>query len=74
MFTDIDNSLGLGGSVVEVIGLDRWTLQLDDAASYMFDDDDNEMIIKVNVNPVPEPSTILLFFAGALFLRKRLTN
>lgn len=49
-FTDSDNSLRLGGGVVENIGDNAWILHLDDAWSYMYDDDDNEMIIKVWVD------------------------
>ncbi len=64
VFTDADNSLGLGGSVVESLGLDHWRLHLDDAASYNIDDDDNEMIIDVRVTPVPAPSAVLLGFLG----------
>lgn len=63
VFRDRDNSLGLGGSIVETVGLDHWVLHLDDAASV--DDDDNEMIIDVRVRPVPEPATLTLLVAGA---------
>ncbi|MCP4568476.1 MAG: SUMF1/EgtB/PvdO family nonheme iron enzyme, partial [FCB group bacterium] len=50
VFTDDDNSLGLDGKVAEKIGTDEWILHLDDAWSYPYDDDDNEMIIRVWVN------------------------
>ena len=63
VFTDRDNSLGMNGSVVERIGVDHWILHLDDAASV--DDDDNEMIIRVQVQSVPEPFTVVLVLAGA---------
>ncbi len=71
VFRDRDNSLGLGGSIVETIGVDHWILHLDDAAS--LDDDDNEMIIDVRVRPVPEPATVSLLVAGAaaVALRRR---
>lgn len=61
-FRDGDNSLGLGGSVVENVGLGSWILHLDDAHSA--DDDDNELLIRVALLPVPEPSTALLFSVG----------
>jgi PEP-CTERM motif len=74
VFRDRDNSLGLGGSIVETIGVDHWILHLDDAASV--DDDDNEMIIDVRVRPAPEPATLTLLLAGAAAVafrrRKRL--
>jgi hypothetical protein len=58
VFADRDNSLGFGQSVVEILGVDEWILHLDDAASV--DDDDNEMVIRVRVERVPEPSVLLL--------------
>ncbi|MER2540011.1 MAG: hypothetical protein ABTQ26_12290 [Azonexus sp.] len=70
-FTDTDNSLRLGGSVVESIGSNMWILHLDDAWSYMYDDDDNEMLIKVWIAPtagIPEPNTWLLLMAGLSIL------
>lgn len=69
-FTDVDNSLGFGGSVVEVVAANTWILHLDDAASGLCcDDDDNEMVIKISVDPngvpdmtpVPLPSTLVFF-------------
>jgi hypothetical protein len=72
VFRDKDNSLGLGGSVVEVLGVDDWKLHLDDAASVDFDDDDNELVIRVHVQPievpqqVPEPGTLVML--GAVLL------
>ena len=68
-FTDRDGSLGFAGSVVETVGIDHWILHLDDAASV--DDDDNEMVIRVRVQSVPEPSVIaLLMIGGGLALRR----
>jgi hypothetical protein len=39
-FSDIDNSLGLGGSIIQQTSNNTWVLHLDDAQSYLVDDDD----------------------------------
>lgn len=84
VFTDRDNSLGLGGGVVEVLGDNHWLLHLDDAASFNYDDDDNELIIDVRVIPsvsnsngIPEPRTYTLLLLGlgaAVVARHRQTT
>ena len=84
VFKDTDNSLRLGGSAVEVLGTNAWIFHLDDAWSYMYDDDDNEMLIKVYVDPsavppmipIPEPAAALLFCIGlaSVFWVKRFTR
>ena len=51
MFTDTDNSLRRGGSIVETLGTDHWILHLDDAASICCDDDDNELLVDVHIEP-----------------------
>jgi hypothetical protein len=50
-FLDTDFSLGLGGSIVEVVADNHWILHMDDAASFMVDDDDNELVITVRIIP-----------------------
>lgn len=80
-FSDTDNSLNLGGSVVENIGGNAWILHLDDAWSYMYDDDDNELIIKVWIDQsatppsnISEPSVLLLLAAGLICLGVKARN
>lgn len=76
VFQDTNNSLNLGGSIVKNLGVDVWELYLDDAWSYKYDDDDNEMVIRVwvdqsagpPINPVPEPATIFLMGVGTAFM------
>lgn len=61
---------------MENIGFNNWVLHMDDAWSYMYDDDDNEMLIRVWVDqsasppetPVPIPGTILLLGPGLAVL------
>src|ERR1019366_2770532 len=55
-FLDLDNSLGFGGSVVEHTGPTTWTLHLDDAASFMVDDNDADVLIQIRLAPIPEPT------------------
>ncbi|HRD89845.1 MAG TPA: PEP-CTERM sorting domain-containing protein [Accumulibacter sp.] len=73
VFTDTDNSLRLGGGVVESIGGHQWILHLDDAWSYRFDDDDNEMVIRVWIDQsatlpanAPEPAMWAMLVAVAM--------
>ena len=68
-FSDIDNSLGLGGSSMQQTGRGTWILHLDDAQSYKYDDDDNELLLRLRVtsqpiSPVPEPASGLLLLSG----------
>jgi hypothetical protein len=65
-FSDVDDSLGMGGSIIQRTGPDTWLLHLDDALSYLVDDDDNDVLMQVRVAPVPEPAPCLLFIAGCL--------
>jgi hypothetical protein len=78
-FSDIDNSLGLGGKIISQTGPNTWLMHLDDAASFTVDDDDNDVLISlkvVGISPsVPEPSTwamMLLGFAGLGFVFRQL--
>jgi hypothetical protein len=60
-FTDRNNSLGLGGSVIQTTGTYAWLLHLDDALSS--DDDDDDLLIQLRIQPVtavPDPSAVPL--------------
>jgi hypothetical protein len=67
-FTDVDNSLGMGGSIIQRTGPETWLLHLDDALSYQFDDDDNDVLMQLRVVPVPEPRTSLFLISGILVI------
>jgi hypothetical protein len=72
VFTDRNNSLGLGGSVLNQESESSWLLYLDAAGS--IDDDDNELVMRMTLNQVPEPSTLTLLggiFAAAAWTRRR---
>src|SRR5262249_36960736 len=50
-FMDLDNSLGLGGSIIEQTGPATWLLHMDDAASYLYDDDDDDVLVQLRFEP-----------------------
>jgi hypothetical protein len=55
-FYDGDNSLGYGGSAVERTGRNTWLFHLDDAASLLHDDDDNDVLIQIRLVPLRLPA------------------
>ena len=48
-FTDVDDSLGMGGSIIQQTSANTWLLHLDDALSYLVDDDDNDVLMQLRV-------------------------
>ncbi|HUW60696.1 MAG TPA: M56 family metallopeptidase [Candidatus Bathyarchaeia archaeon] len=52
-FQDADGKLGLDdGSILEQIAPDKWLLHLDDANSYKYDDDDNDIPIVIRLKKI----------------------
>lgn len=62
VFTDRNGSLGFDGSAIQQLSPTSWLFHIDDAAS--IDDDDNELVLRVTLAPVPEPSAVLLSLGG----------
>ncbi|MBZ5611740.1 MAG: hypothetical protein LAP38_26065 [Acidobacteriia bacterium] len=56
-FTDLSNSLGMGGSIIQSTGLNTWILHLNDAAHYTISSAEaNNILIQVRLQPAPGPS------------------
>jgi uncharacterized protein (TIGR03437 family) len=57
-FTDITDSLGLGGSVIQPTGSNTWVLHLNDAAHYTLSSSEaNNILIQVRLQTSATPST-----------------
>jgi hypothetical protein len=50
-FTDIHDSLDMGGSIIEQTGEGRWLLHLDDALSYLYGDNNNDVLMRIRISP-----------------------
>ena len=50
-FSDPDDNLGMGGSITQQTSSTTWLLHLDDALSYLVDDDDNDVLMQIRVAP-----------------------
>jgi hypothetical protein len=50
-FSDVDNSLGMNHNITQQTSPTTWLLHLDDALSYLFDDDDNDVLMQIRVAP-----------------------
>ena len=49
-FQDLDNSLKLGrGRILKQIAPDTWIMHMDDAASFLVDDSDDDVIIRIRL-------------------------
>jgi hypothetical protein len=75
-FSDPDNSLGLGGSIIQQTGPNTWVLNFDDALSYKYGDDDNDVVIRLRItskpiSAVPEPGSGLLLISGSTLVAWR---
>ena len=74
-FTDVNNDLGLGGSVIEPTGPNTWLMHLNDASRYTLSSKEaNNVLIQLRLAPgakVPAPPTGGVFvapYAGTLYL------
>jgi hypothetical protein len=55
-FTDMDNSLGWGGSVLQTMGTNIWVLHLNDAAHYTVSSwEANNILIQIRLQPSEPP-------------------
>ena len=50
-FSDVDNSLHMGGKILQQLSPTTWLLHLDDALSYLYDDDDNDVLMQIRIVP-----------------------
>ena len=50
-FADLSNALGLNHSITQQTSSTTWVLWLDDAVSYLYDDDNNDVIMEIILVP-----------------------
>jgi Ricin-type beta-trefoil lectin domain len=51
-FTDMDNSLGWGGSIIQMMGTNTWVLHLNDAAHYTLSSGEaNNILVQIRLQP-----------------------
>jgi len=71
-FTDEDNSLGLGGSIIEQESATTWLMHLDNSVSYLYDDDDNDIVLRLRLSggePTGADASFVVPFDGRLSLQ-----
>ncbi|HEY4359524.1 MAG TPA: hypothetical protein VGN17_01075 [Bryobacteraceae bacterium] len=76
-FSDTDGSLGMGGKIIQQTGPTTWVMHLDDAASYLIDDNDSDILmqIRLEASPSPTPSILPQFaFGGGWYSAIYFTN
>ncbi len=57
-FTDPDHDFSSSGSIVVQTSPTTWVLHLDDAPSYMVDDDDNDVLVQIRLDPNTAPANV----------------
>jgi uncharacterized protein (TIGR03437 family) len=74
-FSDTHNSLGMGGNIIQQTSANTWVMHLDDAASYLVDDNNADILIQLRLGgtaaPAPLPHGDMNFTvptAGTLYL------
>ncbi len=50
-FGDASNALHLGGNVIEKTSESTWLMHLDNAVSYLYDDSNDDILIKIRIEP-----------------------
>ena len=62
-FSDTDNSLGMGGKIIQQTSPSTWVMHMDDAASYTVDDNDRDLLIQLRLATPAVMQTVLPQFA-----------
>jgi uncharacterized protein (TIGR03437 family) len=72
-FWDTQNKLGMGGQVIQQTSPMTWTMHLDNAVSYLYDDSNDDILIQIRLGSGgPAPPTGGIFVApsgGTLYLK-----
>lgn len=72
-FWDTQNKLGMGGQVIQQTSPTTWTMHLDNAVSYLYDDSNDDILIQIRLGTNgPAPTTGAVFVApstGSLYLK-----
>jgi uncharacterized protein (TIGR03437 family) len=56
-FSDTHNSLGMGGNIIQQTSPNTWVMHLDDAASYLVDDNNADILIQLRLGGSATPTT-----------------